>query len=174
MKNPDLDFDIYSANNFIEHIASGKKFTACILPLIKNDLQQVTKKKGWLFNWKTEFADQRKKVFKLVTIDHPSLIQGLVSLKFEPGYLIIELIENAPFNRSRTKEYAGVMGNLVAYACKLSFEKNNGGYVSFFAKTRLVEHYKKELGAVHEGGQLMVIYPDQAAKLVKQHFKTTF
>jgi hypothetical protein len=124
-----------------------------------------------LFHWKKEFQNNEKKVFKLITLENRHVVQGLISLKFEQGYLLIELIENAPFNRSKNKIYVGVMKNLVAYACKLSFD-NNGGYVSFLAKTRLIEHYKKTLGAIHEGGQLMVIYPNRSAELVEQYLKT--
>lgn len=38
--------------------------------------------------------------------------------------------------------YEGVMGNLVAYACKLSLPRGYNGFVSFTAKTKLIEHYQ--------------------------------
>jgi hypothetical protein len=52
----------------------------------------------------------------------------------------MHLIESAPFNIGRNKIYYGVPGNLVAFACKLSFERGGEGYVSFLSKTRLIGH----------------------------------
>ena len=46
----------------------------------------------------------------------------------------MHLLENAPFNVGRNKMYEGVMGNLVAHACKLSFQRGYDGVVSFKLK----------------------------------------
>jgi len=62
--------------------------------------------------------------------------------------------------------------NLVAYACKLSFQKGFEGYVSFISKTVLVEHYKKTLGAYLVGGQRMIIPTVSSKVLVDKYFKT--
>lgn len=83
----------------------------------------------------------------------------------------MHLIESAPFNIGKDKIYLGVPGNLVAFACKLSFQRGKEGYVSFIAKTKLIDHYKKTLGADHFGGQLMVINTDSALKLTNKYFK---
>jgi hypothetical protein len=40
----------------------------------------------------------------------------------------MHLIESAPFNKGKNKVYAGVPGNLVAFACKLSFQRGFEGY----------------------------------------------
>jgi len=66
------------------------------------------------------------------------------------------LIESAPFNLGRDKLYLGVPGNLVAFACKLSFQRGGEGYVSFLAKSGLIAHYEKTLGAMRTAGQLRV------------------
>jgi hypothetical protein len=58
----------------------------------------------------------------------------------------MHLIESAPFNIGKEKTYLGVPGNLVAFACKLSFQRGGDGYVSFLSKTKLIEHYEKNLG----------------------------
>ena len=52
-----------------------------------------------------------------------------------------------------------------------SIKNGLGGYVSFYAKTSLIKHYEKSLGAVQEGKQLMVIYPENAYRLARQYFK---
>lgn len=67
------------------------------------------------------------------------------------------LLESAPFNMGKNKLYEGVAGNLVAFACKLSFQRGAEGFVSFEAKTKLIDHYTNTLGAQQYGRHLMVI-----------------
>jgi hypothetical protein len=57
-------------------------------------------------------------------------------------------LESAPFNKGKNKLYEGVAGNLVAYARKGSFQNGFNGYLSFTAKTKLIDHYIKTLGAI--------------------------
>ncbi len=61
--------------------------------------------------------------------------------------------------------------NLVAFACKLSFQRGGAGYVSFVAETKLIDHYIESLGAIHFGGHLMVITTQVALKLINKYFK---
>jgi len=44
------------------------------------------------------------------------------------------------------------------------------GYVSFIAKTKLIDHYVKTLGAVHLGAQRMVINTEASLKLIDKYF----
>jgi len=44
--------------------------------------------------------------------------------------------------------------------------------VSFTSKTKLIDHYEKTLGATHIGGHKMVIYPQDALKLIRKYFPT--
>ena len=82
----------------------------------------------------------------------------------------MHLIESAPFNLGKEKIYLGVPGNLVAFACKLSFQRGGEGYVSFLSKTKLIEHYERSLGAIHVGGYKMVITTEEALKLTNKYF----
>jgi len=85
----------------------------------------------------------------------------------------MHLIESSKFNRGARKVYIGVPGNLVAYACRLSFEKGYDGYVSFESKTKLIEHYRQTLGAELLFGNIMAIDTKAAAKLVERYFPET-
>jgi len=89
----------------------------------------------------------------------------------ESDYVFMNLIESAPFNRGKNKLYEGVAGNLVAYACKVSFQKGNEGFVAFDAKTKLIAHYEKTLGAYLFGKQRMIIVRETAQILVDKYFK---
>jgi hypothetical protein len=63
-----------------------------------------------------------------------------------------------------------VPGNLVAYACKISFNHGFDGYVAFDAKTALIRHYQETLHATHFRGTKMYIETPAALRLVKQYF----
>lgn len=82
----------------------------------------------------------------------------------------MSLIESSKFNRGEKKVYLGVPGNLVAFACKISFAKGYSGYVSFESKTKLKEHYEKTLGAQMLFGNFMAIDAVAALKLITQYF----
>ncbi len=83
----------------------------------------------------------------------------------------MHLVESAPFNKGKTKAYSGVPGNLVAFACRLSFQRGFEGNISFISKTQLIDHYIKTLGAFHYGGRLMIIETQAALKLIDKYFK---
>lgn len=65
----------------------------------------------------------------------------------------------------------GVAGNLVAYARKLSFHHGFDGFIAFTAKTKLIEHYEKTLGAYRFAGQRMIISTNSSKVLVEKYFK---
>ena len=66
--------------------------------------------------------------------------------------------------------YSGVLGNLVAFACKLSFQRGHDGNVAFLSKSQLIEHYEKTIGAFHFGGRIMIIDTQAAHKLINKYF----
>jgi hypothetical protein len=73
-------------------------------------------------------------------------------------------------NKGKKKLYAGIPGNLVAFACKLSFQRGHEGNIAFISKTQLIDHYIEILGAVHVGGRLMTIDSTAALKLINRYF----
>lgn len=122
-------------------------------------------------NWNAEYKLPDRDIYKLIITGNSSVIQGLISLTEREDHVYKHLIESAPFNLGRTKVYIGVPGNLIAFACKMSFHRGLEGYVSFIAKTHLIEHYKRTLGAVYVGGQLMIINTSAALILIDKYFK---
>jgi hypothetical protein len=164
-----LDFVVDRLTNSIENVKSGDSFKTEVSLVTKDELKGVLKKNGWVFDWKSELKAPEIEVYKL-TIAGSLNIQGLMSLTFRDDHIYMHLIESAPFNKGRTKTYIGVPGNLVAFACRVSFQRGGGGYVSFNSKTQLINHYVESLGAKHFGGTLMVITPDIALKLTDKYF----
>lgn len=165
-----LDFEVDKLTNSIENVKSGDSFPTEISLLTNSELKVLTKENGWQFNWVSELKVPTREVYKLTISNNPKIIQGVVSLEIKLDHVHMHLIESAPFNIGKNKTYLGVPGNLVAFACKISFQRGGEGYVSFLAKTKLIEHYKKSLGAEHVGGQNMVITTEAALKLTNKYF----
>ena len=170
IENTFLDFQIDKLTNSIENIVTGDSFETEVSIVTKQDLNKISHKTGWLFDWKKEFMQPDRDIYKLSITSSPGIIQGIVSLTVKEDHVIMNLIESAPFNKGKNKVYLGVPGNLVAYACKLSFQRGCQGYLSFIAKTQLIEHYIRTLNAVHVGGQRMVINTTAALILINKYF----
>ncbi|QMU64565.1 MAG: hypothetical protein GKR88_09905 [Flavobacteriaceae bacterium] len=172
MKKIEQGFIIDRLTDSILNTISGDSFQTEISTLKKSDLKNILKKNGWNFDWKTEFNDLKKEVYKLTIVNNPDIIQGLLSITIESDHIYMGLLESAPFNIGKDKLYEGVAGNLVAYACKISFQKGYDGFVAFTAKTSLINHYEETLGAYHFKNQRMIIDTEPAKFLVTKYFKT--
>ncbi len=166
-----LNFEIDKLTNSIENILSGEVFDTVITGLDKSDLK-IIKRSDWQFDWRLEFRASQNEVYKLTTVNNPTIIQGLLSIEDKEDHIFMHLIESAKFNKGKDKLYIGVPGNLVAFACKISNERGYEGYVAFDSKTVLIEHYKRTLGATHLIRQRMFIDPIAAAKLISRYFKS--
>ncbi|HVD99984.1 MAG TPA: hypothetical protein VNB90_17375 [Cytophagaceae bacterium] len=167
-----LDFTVDKLTNSIENVISKDSFKTEVLPVTPNDLKGITKKNGWNFDWKTEYKQVDRTVYKLVIVGNVNVIQGLISLSPEDDNVFMHLIESAPFNVGAKKMYAGVCGNLVAFACNQSYLRGTEGYVSFRSKTKLITHYEATLGAIHFGGHLMIIDTKAALKLIDKYYNS--
>jgi hypothetical protein len=168
--NKGLDFEIDKLTNSIENVVTGDSFMTDVSVITLADLKTITKKNNWQFDWKSEYKQPEREVYKLTIVNNQLIIQGLVSLEIKSDHVYMHLVENAPFNKGRIKMYAGVAGNLVTFACKLSFQRGHQGNVSFHSKTQLVQHYIDSLGATHVGGRIMIIHTVAALKLIDKYF----
>jgi hypothetical protein len=164
-----FNIEIDKLTRSIENAVSGDNFKTEVFELTLADTKKI-KKEEWLFDWKAEARSMGKMVYKLVIVDNSNIIQGLISLQDRGDHIFMPLIESNKFNRGDKKIYLGVPGNLVAFACKVSFEKGYGGYVSFESKSKLKEHYKKTLMAHFLFGNFMAIDTKAATKLIDQYF----
>lgn len=168
-KHKPVDIEIDKLTRSIENAITGDIFKTEVLKVTSKDIKSL-KKSDWLFDWKAEANQAKKTVYKLVIIDNPTIIQGLISLQDRGDHIFMPLIESNKFNKGVKKVYFGVPGNLVAFACKLSFDKGYGGYISFESKTTLIEHYQKALGAHVLFGNIMAIGTKEARILIQQYF----
>ncbi|MDZ7900366.1 MAG: hypothetical protein U5N85_20365 [Arcicella sp.] len=173
MKNTiqSLDIEIDKLTNSIENTLNGERFDTEIFNLTSLNSTQIIKT-DWQFDWIKELRDSTKQVYKLTTIQEPQIIQGLISLEDKSDHIFMHLIESAKINKGKGKVYLGIPGNLVAFACKIAFEKGYEGFIASDAKTALIEHYKKTLGATHFRGLRMFIETQASQKLFSQYFNS--
>ncbi len=170
-KNTGLDFVVDKLTNSIDNVITGDSFKTEISILTKDELKPVTRKNGWFFDWRIELKEPARDIYKLTIVGNPNIIQGLISIEVKEDHVFMHLVESAPFNKGKTKMYSGVPGNLVAFACKVSFQRGHEGNVSFISKTQLINHYEKTLGAFHFGGRIMIIETVAALKLIDRYFQ---
>lgn len=170
-KEIELDFEIDKLTNSIENALTGEVFDTEITPILPKDSKQI-RKADWSFDWQKELKNSANEVYKLTTIHNPNIIHGLICFTDKGDHIFMPLIESAKFNKGRNKLYKGVAGNLVGFGCKIAFAKGYDGVVSFVAKSQLIEHYRKTLGAkLFGGGNRMFIDTNESYILVKQYFK---
>jgi len=71
-----IDFEIDKLTNSIENVITGDSFPTDITIISISDLNTVTKRNGWQFNWKLELSQPEKNVYKLTIVNNQSVIQG--------------------------------------------------------------------------------------------------
>jgi hypothetical protein len=165
-----FDIEIDELTNSIKNLISGDSFSTDISRISKTDLKNLAQKEGWQFDWKLELKQPERDVYKLTIVNNQLIIQGLISLEVRSDHVYMHLVESAPFNKGKSKLYSGIPGNLVAFACKLSFQRGHEGNIAFISKSQLIDHYIESLGAEHVGGRLMIIDTEAALKLINRYF----
>ena len=111
-----------------------------------------------------------RKSIKLVRVDSPKVIQGLVSLEAKSDHVFLHLVENSLYNRFAGRKHIGVAGNLFASACMLSLQKGFQGFVCFDAKTKPIAHYQDSIGAKVLSGNKLFLDEYIANQLVNRYF----
>jgi len=128
--------------------------------------------KGWKFDWSIE-VQKGMSIFAL-RVKGDKAIQGLISTELdkENKTVRVSLAEVAPHNFGSSGKYQGVGSHLFAEAVRQSYEAGFGGHVYFVAKTNLVEHYQKTLGAkaIMSGSNIMFIEEQSAKLLLDKYF----
>lgn len=165
-----IDIEIDKLTKSIENTISGDVFDTEIVQLFAKDSKQINKA-DWQFSWQGQVKLSDRETYKLVIRDNPKIIQGLISLSDQSDHIYMHLIESAKFNKGKHKLYTGIPGNMVAFACKLSFDKGYDGYLAFDAKSVLIKHYQQTLYATHFKGTKMIIETPAANRLINRYFK---
>ena len=98
-----LDFIIDKLTNSIENVVTEDSFPTDITLISREDLKLITKTKGWLFNWKEEFKEPARDIYKLTIVNNPKVIQGLVSLEVKQDHVYMHLVKVLHSIKARIK-----------------------------------------------------------------------
>ena len=168
-----VDVEIDGITPCLIHRLSGERYHTVVDKALVQDLSHVSKNKGWSgFDWKSLCKNHQLEVYKLM-VQGDATIQGLICLEVDENWVEVHLVESAPWNiGSSNKEFIGVGAHLFAIACRRSFELGFEGFVSFRAKTSLIEHYVNDIGAylMHPRQNRMVIETARSRYLVDNYF----
>ena len=137
---------------YLIHIKTKTKFVAEIVAMSELKLEAEFLEDSFSFDW-SQMLDYD--IFA-IRIENDNKIQGLMALRNIPDELRVEimLLESSKENVGENKVYERTAGCLIAFACRYSFLKGYGGFVSLIPKTRLIEHYKEAYGFEQFGRQL--------------------
>ncbi|PWA12327.1 hypothetical protein DCC39_06835 [Pueribacillus theae] len=147
-------------------LSKSETFTGNVEPLNLDDLPGVSPSKhGWFFDWRTEFNNPRREVYKLIILGSPD-IQGLISFEYDEGFVLVRFLESSPDNRNRWGLF--IAHPLLAFVCMKSFESGNDGIVCIESKInpRLIRYYES-LGARYIGNNRLVIFELESIRLRK-------
>lgn len=162
-----IDIEIDLLTNSVIGARSGDILPTEFTLVTKTEISS----KSWSFNWKSEIKNKNNFVYKMTILGNPTIIQGLISFSMDDGFVFINIVESAVFNRGKNKFFIGVGGNLFAFACLKSFEAGYEGFVVFNTKTNLINHYQNKIGAKLISGQRMILDTDSSNKLMNRYFK---
>jgi hypothetical protein len=138
------------------------------ISLVKRRDLTVSVRKRFDFDWSKE---RDYEIYKITLVGHDTIL-GLMSLQVieQESRIEIKLLESAKENIGRKKMYDRVAGCLIAFACKLSFNKGFDGLISLIPKTVLVAHYIRKYQMLPMGSHL-AIKRDNALVLIQEYLK---
>jgi hypothetical protein len=156
---------------FILRTTDYEKIEAVIEPASLKSINAILKDKRFEFDWQEEYGNE----VLLLKMRESGKIMGLISLVDIPEEIRIELrlIEISSENIGREKEYDHIPGCLIAFACKMAFDKGYFGFVSLTPKTKLIALYTNKYGFEQYGRQL-ASNPDNSRKLIKKYLGHEF
>jgi hypothetical protein len=154
---------------YIKENTSGKLVEVEIALIHKNETP--LKKDGWNFNWRKISTQISVSIYAVRKVNNSKTLEGVIALKIEEEMLVMDVLELAPYNIGKNKQYEDVAGLLIAFACKesLKIKGNYKGFVTFVSKTRLISWYQKKYGAEIALGQRMFIDWHTGTQLIKKY-----
>ena len=125
-------------------LETNKRLSCVIETIKKEDWEYLKKESRFLFDWEKCKDTELYKIY----VPESSEILGLISLVDFPIELRIEvnLLEVRKDQVGKKKTINGIAGCLLAYICRLAFQRGYDGFVSLYPKTKLINHYIKEYG----------------------------
>jgi hypothetical protein len=90
----ELDFEVDKLTNSIENVISGDSFSTEVSVVAVSDLKNLTNRNSWIFDWKFEYKQPEREIYKLTITNNQTIIQGLISLEIKSDHVYMHLLEN--------------------------------------------------------------------------------
>lgn len=138
-----------------------------------SDRQQVLKSNGWSkgFDWFSYLQPQNECTAYKLVVHGNNDIQGLIALCPQENYVIVDLVEKAPHNHEPHVVFVNTADVLFGFACKFSKDLGFEGFISFYSKTVLVNHYIRKYGAYPLGNRKLAIGSVEANRLIELYYR---
>jgi hypothetical protein len=161
------------------------EFTPCLIErstgkIVKTRYKHINKEEvpeEWQFNWKKPFDVKDCEILALY-LEDTNEIQGLVAYmpKKENHSVYVVNVEVAPHNYRHVGKYKGTGAHLFAIAIKKSMELGFEGHIHFNAKTNIIEHYEKTIGArlVNAKNGMMEVSEQDAKDVYEKYMEGSF
>lgn len=147
---------------------TGREIATEVLPASAADIRPIGR--GRRFDWRSTVEDSE--AYKLVSIEDPGMILGLIALKRAIGFVEVVNLEVTPSSVGAGKRYERVAGNLLASSVRLSFSLGNAGFLRLIARTSLIEHYRTTYGFSRQGhSQVMILETGAATRALEAYFE---
>lgn len=118
---------------------TNKEYVGEIEKVNKSDVQKLKGNENFSFDWSLETENDVYKVKR----EGKNEALGLMSISDIPKEkrIHINLIEASKENIGKGKKFKNITGNLLAFACKMAFQKGYDGFVSLLPKSKIVVVY---------------------------------
>jgi hypothetical protein len=101
----------------IEGRVDGVSYTTVVFSINTSNSNLLLPAESWKFDWSSELHKSKRAVYGLVLESDATRIQGLMSVERKADNIHVHLLESGMHNIGKRKEYLGVPGNLIAFAC---------------------------------------------------------
>lgn len=152
----------------ITNLKTGKPVKTYIEPLSAKDLDFLQRR--FEMNWERAFRDTSNACYKLIAVDLPSIIQGVICIEILPPVLVVAL-ESAGFNRVKAgnkQRYKGVGLELLRYCAWLSKQAGQEGEFILESKEEAIQFYTRAGGDREAGTNYFKFSRETATILIRQ------
>lgn len=153
----------------LSDISTDKVLESTIERVLKSDYKLILNSKEYRFDWRGESKNQ---VYKIYLKGQDDKILGLMSLidVTEEYRIHLNLIEVGLQNRRKDKEIENIAGCLIAFACRLAFDRDYFGFVSLKPKTQLINLYQDKYG-FRQYGRLLAVEQESSMVLISKYLR---
>lgn len=151
----------------LKNTITGERLSGTIEKIGIYEIQKLKNHKNFLFDWTKE---KENMVYK-ITFENEMEILGLISLidVSDEFRVHLNLIESSKMHRGKNKTIENIPGCLIAFACRLAFEKGYDGFVSLTPKTKLINYYTGNYG-FRQMGRMLAVFGETSNSLISKYF----